>query len=136
MHQKRITVAIAIAVVSVLVAAVGLYTQISQRAVSRPTSEGEVAGPSFVPGAQPGTAPRPAAPTIEVSAERLAQRLRDKDGSAEDWVLLARSYVQMRRYPDAVDAFAKALEKAPGNAAFMKEQSVARKAASEGAPAR
>ncbi len=42
----------------------------------------------------------------------------------------------MQRYPEAVDAFAQALEKMPGNAAFLAEQSAARKAAAEGAVAR
>jgi cytochrome c-type biogenesis protein CcmH len=120
----------------VAVTAAGLYVQLSRRAASGPaSSEQAVAAPSSTPGT-PGAATRPAAPAIEVSAERLAQRLKEKGGSADDWALLARSYVQMGRYRDAVDAFAQALEKMPGNAAFIEEQSAARKSAAEGPVAR
>jgi len=133
-ERRPVHVAIAVAIVAVVATATGLYAYLSRRAVdASPTA---VAVPSSVAGAPGGAASRAAAPTIEASAERLAQRLRDKDGSGEDWALLARSHVQMRRYPEAVEAFAKALEKMPGNAAFVEEQSAARKAASEGAAPR
>ena len=39
----------------------------------------------------------------------------------------------MRRYPEAVDAFGKALQKLPGDKALIDEQAAARKAAGEGA---
>jgi cytochrome c-type biogenesis protein CcmH/NrfG len=136
-ERKRVHAAIAVAVVAVGVTAAGLYAQLSRRAAFDSSSAAvAVAVPSSAPGAPPGAASRPAAPTIEDSAERLERRLKEKGGSAEDWALLARSYVQRRRYPDAVNAFARALEKMPGNAAFLAEQSVARKAASDGAVAR
>jgi len=130
-ERKRVHVAIVVAIVSVGIAAAGLYAYLSRRAVSESSpGAGVVAVPSSAPGAPSGAGSRPA-PTIEASAERLAQRLKEKDGSGEDWALLARSHVQMQRYPEAVEAFARALEKMPGNAAFLAEQSAARKAASE-----
>jgi cytochrome c-type biogenesis protein CcmH/NrfG len=130
--RKRIVVPLAIAAVAVTVTAGALYTQLARRAAPGPSpSEAVVAAPSAVAGAPPGAATRPA-PAIEVAAGRLEQRLKDKDGSADDWALLARSYVQMQRYPQAVDAFGRALEKSPGNAAFLAEQAAARKAGTEG----
>ena len=78
--------------------------------------------------------PAAAVPSIEVAADRLAQRLKANDGTADDWALLARSYVQMRRYQEAVDAFGRALQKMPGNQAFIDEQAAAKKAAGGGAP--
>jgi cytochrome c-type biogenesis protein CcmH/NrfG len=131
--RRRIYAAITVAAIAIAVTATGLYVQISRRVASG-TSSGEaaVAVPSPAPGAPTSPSARPPAPAIEVSAERLAQRLKEKGGTGEDWALLARSYVQMQRYPDAVDAFAQALEMMPGNAAFLAEQSAARKAVAEG----
>lgn len=71
---------------------------------------------------------------MEQAAEKLSKRLAGKDGSAEDWTLLARTYVELRQYPEAVRAFQRALEKAPNDAALKNEIEVARKAAGE-APA-
>jgi len=131
--RKRVYGAIAVAIVAVAVTAGGLYVQLSRRAAPGPAAgDAPAVMPSPGTGAPTGPASRAAAPAIEVSAERLAQRLKEKDGSAEDWALLARSYVQMRRFPEAVDAFARALDKMPGNAAFLAEQSAARKMATEG----
>ena len=132
---KHVRAAIAVAVVAVGVTAAGMYAYLSRLTASEP-SPGAVAVPSSAPGAPTGAASRPAAAAIEVSAERLAQRLKEKDGSGEDWALLARSYVQMRRFPEAVEAFAKAIEKMPGNAPFLAEQSAAREAAADGAATR
>ena len=134
---KHVRAAIAVAVVAVGVTAAGMYAYLSRLTASEPSPGAvAVAVPSSAPGAPTGAASRPAAAAIEVSAERLAQRLKNKDGSGEDWALLARSYVQMRRYPEAVEAFARAIEKMPGNAAFLAEQSAAREAATDGAAPR
>jgi cytochrome c-type biogenesis protein CcmH len=132
-ERKRVHVAIAVAVVAVGVTGAGLYAYLSRR-VALDLSPTAVVMPSSAPGAPAGAVSRTAAPTMEASAERLAQRLKQKDGSGDDWALLARSYVQMGRNPDAVDAFGKALEKMPGNAGLLAEQSAARKGTAE-APA-
>ena len=130
--RKRVYAAIAVAVVAVCMTAAALYMQLSRRAALA-LSSGDAAVSMSSPGsvAPAAAASRSAAPTIEASAERLERRLREKGGAADDWALLARSYVQMRRYPEAVDAFAHALEQMPGNAAFLAEQSAARKAATD-----
>jgi len=132
-ERNGVRAAIAVALVAVVVTGAGMYAYLSRRAASD-VSPAAVAAPSSAPGAPAATASRTAAPTLEASAERLAQRLKEKDGSGDDWALLARSYVQMGRNPEAVAAFAKALEKMPGNAEFLAEQSAARQAPGE-APA-
>jgi len=132
-ERKGVHAAIAVAMVAVGLAGGGMYFYLSQRA-AMDGPPGAAVVPSSAPGVPTGAASRATAPTLEASAERLAQRLREKDGSGDDWALLARSYVQMGRNPEAVEAFAKALEKMPGNAGFLAEQSAARKAPGE-APA-
>lgn len=129
-EHNGVRAAIAIAVVAVAITGAGMYAYLSHRIAPEPLSTA-VAVPSSGPGAPAGAASRTTAPTLEASAERLAQRLKEKDGSADDWALLARSYVQMGRNPEAVDAYTKALEKMPGNAKFLAEQAAARKAAGE-----
>ena len=125
---------VALAASAMLASGVGLYLKLSSRTASE-TSVGGV--PATATPATPQTAmPAATAPSIEVAAERLAQRLKDKDGTGDDWALLARSYVHLRRYPEAVEAFGKALQKMPGNQAFIDGQAAARKAAAEAAPAR
>ena len=136
LERRRVYFAVLAGVLMIVGTAAAMYGVISQRARMQPIPGAEPAAAQPMTGGPPGAAQRPSAPSIEVVAEKLAQRLRDSDGSAEDWALLARSYVQLQRYPDAVAAFAKALQKSPGNAAFVAEQSAARKAASDLAAAR
>jgi len=134
-ERKYVHAAIAVSIVAVVVTAAGMYAYLSRRA-ALDASPAAVAVPSSAPGVPTGAASGPSAPTLEASAERLARRLKEKDGSGEDWALLARSYVQMGRNPEAVEAFARALEKMPGNADFLAEQSAARKAPGEAAAPR
>ena len=105
---------VGLAVLATIATAIGLYVIGSSRV-----------DPGRVPGVPQAATP---APSIEVLAERMAQRLKDGDGTADEWALLARSYVQMQRYPEAVAAFGKAIAKNPGNQAFIDEQAAAGKA--------
>lgn len=75
-------------------------------------------------------------PTMEDAAGKLAKRLGQKGGSAEDWALLARSYVELKQYPEATRAFAQAIEKAPGDEKLKLEAANARQAAAGAAAAR
>jgi len=120
---------VAVAAGAVLVSGLTLYLKLS----SRPAPETMSAGTPMAAATPQNAEATTTAPSIDVAAERLAQRLREKDGTGEDWALLARSYVHLKRYPEAVDAFAKALEKMPGNQAFIDAQAAARKAAAEAA---
>jgi cytochrome c-type biogenesis protein CcmH len=63
-------------------------------------------------------APRPAAaqggndeklPSMDVMVERLAERLQQEPGDLEGWVMLGRSYFILKRYTDAVQAYANAM---------------------------
>ena len=78
--------------------------------------------------ATPGQAPG-AAPSMEAATEGLARRLEQNGGSADEWALLARSYVHLKRYPEAVDAFGRALELSPGDQSLIAAQAAARQAA-------
>ncbi len=127
---------IALAASAMLVTGVALYLELSSRTAPEATVGGVPATAATPTATGQGDGSNGAAPSVEVAAERLAQRLKDKDGTADDWALLARSYVHLKRYPEAVDAFAKALQKMPGNPAFIEGQAAARKAAAEAAPAR
>jgi cytochrome c-type biogenesis protein CcmH len=126
---------VALAASAMLVSAVGLYLTLSSRIAPEAAVRGAPAT-AATPATPQNAAPAATAPSLEIVAERLAQRLKDKDGTGEDWALLARTYVNLKRYPEAADAFAKALEKMPGNKDFIAGQAAARKAAAEAAPAR
>lgn len=76
-----------------------------------------------------GAASKAALPTIDVAAERMAKRLQASGGTGDEWALLARTYVELKRYPEAVSAYARALEKMPGNETLLTEQASARAAA-------
>jgi cytochrome c-type biogenesis protein CcmH/NrfG len=125
---------VGLAALAIVGAAVGLYVMGSSR-IDPARAPSMVQPGSKSPAAPSGTAPT-TAPAIDVLADRLAQRLKDNDGTADEWALLARSYVQMQRYPEAVEAFGKAIGKNPGNQAFVDEQAAARKAAGGMTPAK
>jgi len=61
----------------------------------------------------------PDAAQIEAMVARLAAKLRENPGDVEGWKLLGRSYSAMGRFPEAVDAFAKAVERAPRDAQLL-----------------
>ncbi len=127
---------VAVAAGAVLMSGLSLYLKLSLHPAPEPMpGSGPTAAAAPAATAQ-DAAPTSAAPSIDVAADRLAQRLREKDGTGDDWALLARSYVHLKRYPEAVDAFAKALQKMPGNQAFIDGQAAARKAAAEAVPGR
>ena len=52
-------------------------------------------------------------------AERLAARLEEDPEDVEGWLLLARTYMTVERFADAVVAFARAAELAPDNPAIL-----------------
>lgn len=57
---------------------------------------------------------------LDPLVEKLAVRLRDKTpNDGEGWVLLAHSYIEMGRFPDAVRAFEKAVKLVPADAQLL-----------------
>ncbi len=97
-------------------AAVALYLLVgSPRAI---VAAGSPAPPAATAAASGGEAQAPELSTaITQLAARLAQNPTDVDG----WYLLGRSYMAVGRHADARDAFARALELAPGEPALMVE---------------
>ena len=126
----------AIALLAIAVSGALLYAKLGSRSGSG----------APVNAAMPASAPPAAASgsamsgkstlSIDEAADRLAKRLQQQDGSADDWTLLARSYVEMRRYPEAVAAFEAALKKSPGDAALRSEMEAAKQAAAGAATPR
>lgn len=99
-------------------------------------------GPEVVTAATPAPATsalppsRPAATmngkaslTMQEAADRLSLRLMTEGGSSDDWALLARSFVELRQYPQAIHAFDEALKKSPNDAQLRKDSDMARGAA-------
>lgn len=128
--RKRVYVVITIAAAALGIAAAGLYAHLSRRVAPMQATVEPVVASAAAPAAPAGsTTTRSAVPTIEAAAERLERRLEEKGGTADDWALLARSYVQMRKYAEAIAAFGHALEQKPGDASLLSEQSAARTAA-------
>jgi cytochrome c-type biogenesis protein CcmH/NrfG len=124
-----------IAVLAIAVSVALLYAKLGSR------SGGEApAHPATMPGAAPATSAESpmtgkASLSLDQAADRLAKRLQQQDGSADDWTLLGRSYVEMRRYPEAVSAFEAAQKKSPNDAKLREELERAKLAAAGGSPA-
>jgi len=103
----------------------------SDTPAAAPAASATVASPPSPPTAQMNGK---ASLTMQEAADRLSLRLMTQGGSADDWALLARSFVELRQYPDAVHAFEEALKKSPNDAQLRQDADRARKAAS-GTPA-
>ena len=56
---------------------------------------------------------------IEAMVAGLAERLKSEPDNAEGWVMLARSYTALRRYPDASAAYTRAVNLLPNNAFLL-----------------
>lgn len=56
---------------------------------------------------------------ISQMVDKLAERLKARSGSAEDWLMLARSYQLLGRYAEASAAYAKVATMTPGNAQVL-----------------
>ena len=132
LDKKASIIVGAVAVLAIAVSGALLYVQLGSTQ-ARPGAA--VAGhPEPAPGAMP---PAPAAGqasgktslTLEAAADRLSKRLQQQNGSAEDWTLLARTYVELRQYPQAARAFDEAMKKAPDDAKLRSEAALAQQAA-------
>lgn len=94
--------------VAVPVLAIGLYWQLGNRDALRPI------------GAEPSRQ------DIEVLVQRLADRMAQQPpGRVEDadgWIMLGRTYAALQRYPQASQAFAKALQLTPDDSQLLADQ--------------
>ena len=57
--------------------------------------------------------------SLEEMVAKLAQRMQQEPDNMEGWIMLGRSYAQMKRYPEAVDAYAQAYRLDGDNANLM-----------------
>jgi cytochrome c-type biogenesis protein CcmH len=56
---------------------------------------------------------------LQSMVERLAVRMKDNPEDAEAWVMLARSYAVLGRYPESADAYARAAARIPDDAQLL-----------------
>ncbi|MES3026141.1 MAG: c-type cytochrome biogenesis protein CcmI [Pseudomonadota bacterium] len=71
-------------------------------------------------GARAAPAPAELTRTEAVAmVERLAQEMLSEPGNAQGWLVLARAYTAMERYPDASDAYARLVKLAPPTARML-----------------
>ena len=131
MDTRARTVIIGVALLSILVTGAGLYYFISKKggAASVPGLPATPPAPAMTAPADASAPGAKAVPPMEMLAERLAKRLEQNDGTSEDWALLARSYVEIKRYPEATRAFERALQKSPGDEKLKADLAAAKQAA-------
>jgi cytochrome c-type biogenesis protein CcmH len=72
-------------------------------------------GPAFDGGGEG----EPGLPTVEEMTRRLAARLARNPSDVDGWRTLGWSYLNLGRFDDAAAAYAKAIERNPGNIEFM-----------------
>jgi cytochrome c-type biogenesis protein CcmH len=71
------------------------------------------------PGAMAPSQQVPDAAQVEAMVGRLAAKMREHPEDVDGWKLLGRSYTVMGRYREAVEAYAKAAERAPRDAQLL-----------------
>ena len=71
------------------------------------------------PGATATTGVGAKLPDVDTMITRLAKRLEAKPDDPEGWRMLGWSYFGTQHYPEAVKAYAKAVEQRPGDASFQ-----------------
>ena len=138
--SRRAIVLAAVATASAAAFAIGLRWAIEPS----PTS---AAGPVAValpgalsPGARPVVAPMgpspvaggapPAVPGLEVMVARLEAKVRDGNGTADQWLLLGQTYRELGRDAEAAAAFERAAALDPANAAARAKDTAGPRAAS------
>lgn len=89
-QEKRLSLNSGAAIVVVLLLSVSMYRVIGSPGVATP-APGDV-------------------PSIDEMVVSLAARLKDNPEDLRGWVLLARSYIEMRNFPAAIDAYERAIE--------------------------
>jgi len=130
--RKRILTIAAVVAVAIAGSGGWLYSRLASRAPADAATAPAMQTPhpsGGMPAPVVGGQGFPGVPTVEAAAEKLARRLGENDGTADDWALLARSYREMRRYSEALDAYERAIKKAPADAALAAEAADVRKSA-------
>lgn len=77
------------------------------------------------PSAESAAPPERTQEQIAANVAKLAERLKSSPNDAQGWTMLARSYSQMEKYPEAAEAYAKATELNPKDADLLAEYAFA-----------
>jgi cytochrome c-type biogenesis protein CcmH/NrfG len=98
---------------------VGIWNVIARHATPPMDSMASLQ-PNMAPAATEFSTHAGGAPRLEDLVERLASRLHDRTpADGQGWALLGRTYAELGRYPDAVDAFARAVKLVPDDATVV-----------------
>ncbi len=92
----------------ILIAVVPLFAAALYLAVGNPAS--------LAPGSDPHAFD---SQQLTALVDRLAARMRENPDDAEGWRLLGRSYAALGRFPESLDAYAKAVERKPRDADLL-----------------
>ena len=103
-----------ILILSVPVMSVGFYSYLGQPDLIEGAKKHAAA-----PGGHALTTKGKKLPSVEEMIEKLAEKLKENPDSAEGWFMLARSYMSMDRYKEAVAALEKANKLIPDNPTVM-----------------
>jgi cytochrome c-type biogenesis protein CcmH len=113
-----------IGLVIVTAASVVMCAAIVATYLGRDTARAPAAIEAPPPGMTTGdgrTAPagRSAAPPLDRLVDKLAARMHDAPNDGEGWALLARTYAQLKRYPEALEAFGYAARLLPNDPVLL-----------------
>lgn len=103
---------------------IGLFAAIWNFIAAHPEFTAASPQSSIVNVVPPGTADAPTKQTsgdLNVLLKRLEDRMAKEPGDAEGWALLARSYMELKRYSEAATTYAKATAKLPNEASLWVE---------------
>jgi cytochrome c-type biogenesis protein CcmH len=106
-------------VIAIATGAWGLYAWLGAPAVIE-SDQARASSPTTAAAAMPAASQRAPLPSMESLAQRLALKLRTQTpDDGEGWALLARSYVEIKQYREAADAFSKAVKRIPNDATLL-----------------
>ncbi len=109
--------AVPVVVVTVPLLAIWLYNSLGTQQIIPLLAQMSSSTP---PPARPaGPARTEGGQSIEQMVEKLASRLQEQPDDVEGWVMLARSYRALERYPEAANAYQQALQRDSDNVALM-----------------
>lgn len=111
LEQRSVTGAVLLSA-AVVAVAVGLYLQLGTPAVMQPSS---------AQSAQQQNTHAVTPQQIQAMVTRLAERLQDNPADGEGWLMLARSYNALGRYPEASAAFGRATSLLPADAQLLSD---------------
>jgi len=117
-RSLRIGLVIVTAASAVMCAAI-LATYLGRDQAPAPATIG-MPPPGVTTGDRQSTpAGRSAAPPLNQLVDKLAARMRDAPNDGQGWALLARTYAQLERYPEALEAFAHAARLLPNDPVLL-----------------